>query len=227
MRRRNFAAGATLGALAACGGGAVSGPACSPSLLVDCCGDSTFSGFRQIAPGAAAVPLQDRPAARLSRLLGVGCIDHAISGATLQWHRDTFALASNPATALVMRFGAADSLAGTLPDVFTQALYAHVQAAQALGKTVVLVGLIWSVRKPEWQNPLGVGDEAYGRLAELSAKLDKIAKEVATARSCPFVDMRRLQFDGIIDIADAFHQSQAYSDRGVDAIAEELRHLPT
>ena len=72
-----------------------------------------------------------------------------------------------------------------------------------------------------------MGDEAYGRLVELSAKLDKIAKEVATARSCPFVDMRRLRFDGIIDIADAFHQSQAYSDRGVEAIAEELRRLPT
>ena len=185
MRRRNFAAGATLGALAACGGGAVSGPACGAPLLVDCCGDSTFSGFRQVSPGSPlATPLQDRPVARLARLLGVGCIDHAISGATLQWHRDTFALTSNPATHLVMRFGAADSLVGTLPEVFAEALSSHVQSAQALGKTVVLVGVIWSVRKPEWQNPLGVGDEAYGRLVELSAKLDKIAKEVATARSC-------------------------------------------
>jgi hypothetical protein len=214
LPRRNFTAGLALGAISACGGGAGAGPQCSKTL-VDCIGDSTFSGLNLI----------DRPIPRIARQAGVQCINHAIPGWTIANHASTFDVSDSPASVVVMRFGGADTLTLTDQTQFAQALTTQVTQAKAAGKTPVLVGVIRLARKPLEQDAIGIDTAAFEMFDAHSALLDRAIKTVAEQQAARFVDIRALRFDGAIDIADAVHPAQAYSDRCADAIAQALPTL--
>ena len=215
MRRRNFAAGATLGALAACGGGAVSSQTCNRAVLVDCIGDSSFCGFE----------LAQRPIKRIEATTGAQCINHAIPGWPLATHAATFDVTDSPASTVILRVGGADTLTLTPPAAFTAQLASQVAAAQGAGKRVILVGVIHTVRKPVEQNAIGIDAEAYERFAAHSQLMDNAVRAVAAMHAADFVDIRALRFDGAIDIWDAVHPAQAYSDRCADAISKTLQKL--
>lgn len=218
--RRSFVAGALAGSLAACGGGATAGTA----PLVDIYGDSTASGSYQLSPDSPATAhLAERPAARIAAATGGGVIDHAIPGWTIASHAATWDLAASPASVLVLRFGGADAIVGSGATEFAAALTGV--CASAPGKRIVLVGVIRVARKPEWQDRLGLDAAGFARLEAKSAELDNTVRSVAALRGLPFVDIRAVRFDGAVDIADAVHEAQAYSNRCADAIAAALLRL--
>ena len=232
MTRRTFLAGVSLGTLAACGGGAVAtAPACAaPPTLISIWGDSTHSGgFARTPQEAGGGYLNPRPTARVVQQLGGAAlgIDRSIPGWGIEAHAGGWAstMAMDPAGVIVLRFGGADTLGGIPPDLFSAVLNTMAGVAQLAGKRVVLVGIIYLARRPEWQDPIGMTADIVAAQQLRSAVLNDAVRAVATRRALPFADIRALPFDPATDIADAVHPAQGYSNRCADAIAACLKPL--
>lgn len=230
--RRTFLSGAALGGLAACGGGAVAtAPSCAaPLALVSFWGDSTHSGgFARTPQEAGGGYLSPRPTARVvQQLAGAALgIDRSIPGWGIEAQAGGWAstMAMDPAAVAVLRFGGADTLGTITPEAFAATLDAMVDVAQRAGKRVVLAGIIYLARRPEWQEPIGMTAAIVTAMQSRRAELNTAVRAVATRRALPFADIGALPFDPLADIADAVHPAQGYSDRCADAIAACLKPL--
>jgi hypothetical protein len=230
-QRRDLLLGAVSGALTACGGAA--GPAGYAAAdtqlpLVGCIGDSLFSGGVHLSPsGDQTGWLSPRPVLLMRRLLGVDCIDYSRGGfgaAALlsSWGTD---LLVEPSRCVVLRLGGADAIGGVDPAQFERDLDQLVALARAAGKAVVLPGLPWMARRPDWQDPIGMTQAVYIDRAERAAAMNTAVRRVASAADVPFVDIRSLPFTGPTDLADAVHLGQDYANRCVAAIAAAVRPL--
>lgn len=208
--------------LAACGGGGAEAPTKPPLARVAFYGDS-------IMAGAIVVPYKDsgelisswlpvRPVERIASIAGVEAVDYTVPGAAVRealagqlWVKfppwEDHVLVER-ARVLVVRFGPADAIRGTLPDAFERDLGRLVVLAREAGKRVLLVG---TTRLQE-------GD---ARQQELDVRI----RQVAVAHQVLFVDARAVRFDGAGDLVDGVHPTQAYSDRVSEAIAAALARL--
>lgn len=234
MTRRAFLVGAASGVLAACGGGAVAtgrAASCGAGTLVSFFGDSLLSGgvATSTDPMAPGTHLDPRPVARVVQRLGGAIlgIDRSVPGWGAAQHASgwTSTVDIDPAEIVVMRMGGADTIGPTTPAQLAGTLDEMVRIALAKGKRVVLAGLIHVVRRPEWQDPMGMSAELFAEIAAKVPHMDAAVRSVAARHRVPFADTYALPFDPERDIADAVHPAQGYSNRCADLIADAVARL--
>ena len=193
-----------------CGGG-------DQPRVIEWYGDSlTFGSIA--GPSGELTRLAVPPVRRAQELLGdtALCVDLSLPGATVRDALDGVAMMpfgpfakhvqSTQADTLVIRYGGADAIRGTPLIEFERDLAAMVAAAQAAGKTVLLVGVI--------ATSSGVTDD-----------FDLAVERVADAMGAGFVDVRAVPAAFPDDLADAVHPAQAWSDRITAAIVMAIGRL--
>ena len=193
-----------------CGGG-------DQPRVIEWYGDSlTFGSIA--GPSGELTRLAVPPVRRAQELLGdtALCVDLSLPGATVRDALDGVAMMpfgpfakhvqSTQADTLVIRYGGADAIRGTPLIEFERDLAAMVAAAQAAGKTVLLVGVI--------ATSSGVTDD-----------FDLAVERVADAMGAGFVDVRAVPVSFPGDLADAVHPAQAWSDRITAAIVMAIGRL--
>lgn len=213
--------------LAACGGGgAVQGERVPPvgPVTVEFFGDSLTWGAVDMGSNITS-RLPVPPVRRAQELLGPDwyCVDMSLPGAiaaevlagTAFLPAGPFAahVRASPASVVVLRLGGADAIRGTPVADFERDLTELVRLAQAAGQRVLLVGVI---RLHLWR------DLTDAHLAAVDA-MDAAVRRVATATGAGFADVRSVPVTFPDDLADTVHPGQAWSDRMVAVIVDQIR----
>lgn len=196
--RRMFLNTLALAALAGCGGGA---PEAAPAPVAAVYGDSISSGTHSTDYFTWQPAVwSPTPVAHIAALAGAEAIDYSYNGAScLQ-----ASIRNDTSTLVVIRFGVADTVYGTTPEVFGSHITRLVGEARALGKRVLLTGLTHTA-------------------ADDTAPLNAVMRECAQALGVPFVDVYAIPFNAATDLADPLHPGEGYSRRVGEVVAGAIR----
>jgi len=193
--KRSFLVALAASLLPACGGSGADTP-----VTVSFYGDSVTTGTHS---ADYDVWLPERwsptPVEVISGLTGTAALDYSKDGASAlgaSIHDDGSHIS-------VIRFGVADTVYGTFPDVFAAHIQRLVKESQVLYQLALLVGLTHTMD---------------GR----AKTLDAVVRRCAADLRVPFVDVHALPFHGRSDMADAIHPGACYSRRASHAIAASI-----